>query len=64
MRPTGVRAQTGEICTASVLNRVVPVDPRMGAFEIPNLPVNGTFWRVRVTCSDGAVTLVRAVGVL
>jgi hypothetical protein len=54
--PREVWAQTAEVCTASVLNRVVPVDPRTGAFEIPNLPVTGTFWRVRVTCTDGAVT--------
>jgi len=55
--PTMTLAQFAATCTASVLNRTVPIDPVTGAFEIPNLPVTGTFGRVRVTCTDGAVTL-------
>jgi hypothetical protein len=49
-------AQLNENCTASVLNRNVTVNPD-GGFEIPNIPVDQGFFRVRITCVETGNTL-------
>ncbi len=51
-----VYAQLNENCTASVLNRNVTVNPD-GSFEIPNIPVDQGFFRVRITCVETGNTL-------
>ena len=50
-------AQLIENCTVSVLNQTVTVNPDDGSFEIPNVPADQGFFRVRVTCVEDGVTL-------
>ena len=49
------RAQLDDNCAASVLNRVVQINPD-GTFVIPNVPLEPGLFRVRVTCVDGEDT--------
>ncbi|MFQ5853257.1 MAG: hypothetical protein ACE5JU_22080, partial [Candidatus Binatia bacterium] len=51
-----MQAQLNENCTASVLNRTATVNPD-GSFEIPNIPADQGFFRVRITCVESGNTL-------
>src|SRR5688572_30700583 len=48
-------AQLDENCTATLLNRSVPLRPD-GGFFIPNVPVEPGLFRVRVFCTENGVT--------
>lgn len=56
--PLDARVQfvLNETCSASVLNRTTPVGPG-GRFSIPNVPVDGSLIRVRVTCLQDGQTV-------
>ncbi len=47
-----VRAQLGESCTATILNRTVQVDSN-GTFSISNVPVPPGAFRARIVCESG-----------
>ena len=45
-----------QTCTASIMNRTVLVNPN-GTFAIPNIPVDGGLYRLRVVCERPGATV-------
>src|SRR5688572_23292096 len=55
--PRAAAPPPGAVCTATVLNRSVGLKAD-GTIEIPNVPFQPGFYRVRVTCLSGGTTLL------